>query len=184
MQVQLLGLLLLQPDRRWTLDALSAQLGAPASSVHRELHRLLDAGIVIRDADRRPHSFGAAVDAPAFRPLRDLLELTVGVPLRLRQALDGVSGIVATAIHGSWAKGTVGPESDLDVIVVTDGDRREAQRAVRRLGQAIGREVDASVLSRDDFVDLRRSRNPFLGKILHGPRIDVVGDLASVAETA
>jgi len=75
-----------------------------------------------------------------------------------------VDGIVAAAIHGSWVAGTVRPDSDLDVIVVTDGDRRVAQRAARRLDQQISRDIDASVLSREDFVDLRRARNPFLGK--------------------
>lgn len=185
MQVQLMGLVLLQPDRRWTLDELSERLGAAPSSVHRELHRLVDAGIAIRDAQHRPHSFTAATLAPAYLPLRDLLELTTGVPMRLARALDDIPGIVAAAIHGSWAAGTgVRPDSDLDVIVVTDGDRRDAQHAVRRVGKAVGREVDATVLSRDEFEALSRSRNPFLGKILHGPRIAVVGDLADVAGAA
>jgi predicted nucleotidyltransferase len=163
---------------------LSQQLGAAPSSVHRELHRLIDAGIVTRDAEHRPHGFRAAVDAPIYRPLRDLLELTTGVPMRIARELGDVAGVVAAAIHGSWAAGGIRPDSDLDVIVVTDGDRRAAQRATRRVGQAIGREVDASVLSRDDFIELRRARNPFIGKILQGPRIDVVGDLATIADTA
>jgi predicted nucleotidyltransferase len=184
MQVELLSLVLMQPDRTWTLDDLSDQLNAPPSSIHRELHRLLDAGLARRDARQRPHSYRAATDAPAYRPLRELLELTAGVPLRLADELADVEGIVAAAIHGSWAAGTVRPESDLDVIVITDGDRRTAQRAVRRVGQAIGREVDASVLSHESFEDLRRSRNPFLGKILHGPRIDVIGDLTNLAAAA
>ena len=181
MQVELLSLVLMQPDRTWTLDDLSDQLQAPPSSIHRELHRLLDAGLARRDARQRPHSYRAATDAPAYRPLRELLELTAGVPLRLADELADVEGILAAAIHGSWAAGTVRPESDLDVIVVTDGDRRAAQRAARRVGRAISREVDASVLSRESFEDLRHSRNPFLGKILHGPRIDVIGDLANLA---
>jgi predicted nucleotidyltransferase len=105
------------------------------------------------------------------------------VPQRLTRELDGVAGVLAAAIHGSWAAGGVRPDSDLDVVVVTDGDRRAAQRAVRRVGQAIGREVDASVLSREDFVELRRSRNPFVGKILHGPRIDVLGDITTIGQT-
>ena len=95
----------------------------------------------------------------------------------MADALQNIPGVVAAAIHGSWAAGMVRPDSDLDLVIVTDGDRRAAQRAVRRVGWEIGREVDASVLSPADFEGLRDSRNPFLGKILHGPRIDVFGDL-------
>jgi predicted nucleotidyltransferase len=184
MQVHLLSLLLLQSERSWTLDELSEHLRAPSSSVHRELHRLLDAGLVSRDVRQRPHAFRAASNAPAYAPLRELIELTAGVPQRLADELEHVGGIVAAAIHGSWAAGKIRPDSDLDVIVVTDGDRRAAQQAVRRVGRSIGREVDASVLTRASLEDLRRARNPFLGRILHGPRIDVVGDLSGVIDPA
>jgi len=177
MQVQLLSLVILQPDRDWTLDALTERVHAPQSSVHRELRRFVDAGLVSRDARKRPYAYRAATDAPAYQPLRELLELTSGVPLRISTQLADVPGVVAAAIHGSWAAGRLRPDSDIDVIVVTDGDRRVAQRAVRRVGREVGRDVDASVLSVDDFKQLLESRNPFLGKILHGPRIDVVGDL-------
>jgi predicted nucleotidyltransferase len=182
MQVELLSLLFLQSDRTWTLGDLNDHLQAPQSSIHRELHRLVDAGLARRDARQRPHSYRAATDAPAFPPLRELLELTAGVPLRLAREFGAVAGISAAAIHGSWAAGTIRPDSDLDVIVVTEGDRRAAQRAVRRVGQEIDREVDASVLTRESFDDLRRSRNPFLGKVLRGPRIDIVGDLTALGD--
>ncbi|HEX7297518.1 MAG TPA: hypothetical protein VF257_00840, partial [Solirubrobacteraceae bacterium] len=46
MQVRLLGLLLLQPEREWTIDDLRRTLDAPTSSIVRELARAQDAGIV------------------------------------------------------------------------------------------------------------------------------------------
>jgi DNA-binding IclR family transcriptional regulator len=64
MQVRLLGLLLLQPERSWTLRELADTLGAPQSSVHRELERAEAAGIIRRDARARPHRFNAAADEP------------------------------------------------------------------------------------------------------------------------
>jgi predicted nucleotidyltransferase len=184
MQAELLGLILLQPDRTWTLDVLAEQLSAPQSSVHRELSRLLDAGLVTRDSRQRPHRYQAATEEPAYGPLRELLEVTVGLPMRMSQALTVLPGVQAAAIHGSWAAGRVRPASDLDVVVITDGDRRETQRAVRRVGRAAGRDVDVSVLSPAEFVDLVQGRNPFVGKILHGPRIDLVGDLDALGEDA
>lgn len=176
----MLGLLLLQPTREWTLEELAERLDAPVSSIHRELQRARDAGFVIRDSRQRPHLYRAAEDSPAFQPLSRLLEMTVGVPERLRRALAGVPGVHAAAIHGSWANQRVRPDSDLDVIVVSDGKRRDTQNAVRRVGREVGRQVDASVLTVDEFHQMRALGNPFLEKILRGARIDVVGDLANV----
>jgi predicted nucleotidyltransferase len=177
MQLELLGLVLLQPDRPWTLGALGERLSAPASSIHRELLRLVDAGLVTRDGRKRPHEYRAALETPAYRPLRDLLELTTGVPAKLEGALREFRDIRAAAVHGGWAAGKVRPDSDIDVIVVTESSRDEVQRALRRVGRSVGRDVDPSVLTESDFQQLVRARNPFLGKILHGPRIDVVGSL-------
>jgi predicted nucleotidyltransferase len=184
MQVELLALILLQPDREWTLEELTGRLGAPQSSVHRELTRLVHAGLARRDARKRPHGFRAARENPAYEPLRDLVELTAGVPLRLSRALSEVPGVLAASIHGSWASGRIRPESDLDVVVVVEGSPQAVKRALRGVGKQIGRDVDASILSPAAFADLSRKRNPFLTKILRGPRIDLVGDLTVLGDRA
>jgi predicted nucleotidyltransferase len=177
MQAELLGLLLLQPERDWTIGELSKTLRATPSSVHREVLRAVDAGLVRKDDRQRPHQFRAAADSPAYPPLRDLLGLTVGVPERLRRALSDSADIQLVALHGSWASGRVRPDSDLDVLVVTDGDRRELRRKITRLGRDIGRDVDASVLAPRALRQLAAEANPFLLSIIRGPRIDVMGDL-------
>jgi predicted nucleotidyltransferase len=184
MQVNLLALTMLQPGREWTLDHLSAQLNAPQSSVHRELGRLAQAGLVTRDSKRRPYSYQAATEAPAYGPLRELLELTAGVSGRLGRELAQVPGVLAASVHGSWAAGRVRPDSDLDILVVTEGDRQSALRAARRVGREVDREVDSSVLSLVDYLEMLNAQNPFLAKILDGPRIDVIGTLADLSHNA
>ena len=184
MQARLLGHLLLQPERGWTADELTRLLRASRTSVHRELARAVASGVIREDRARRPHAFRAAPDAPIYEPLRRLLELTVGVPARLRDALADVDGILAATIHGSFARGTMRPDSDIDVLVVTSGDRRAALRAARGIGRDVGREVDATVLTTDSLGELVAADNPFLSKILRGPQITVTGDLDELVKAA
>src|SRR5580658_9660535 len=99
MQLRMLALLLLQPERGWTLQELARALGAPASSVHRELGRAKSAGIIYRDATARPHRFQAATEDPLHEPLADLLRRSVGVEAQLRAALEGPD-VLAAAIYG------------------------------------------------------------------------------------
>lgn len=76
------------------------------------------------------------------------------------------------------------PDSDIDVVLVTSGDRRAALRAVRSIGRDVAREVDATILTPDDFGDLVTAGNSFVSKILREPHIAVTGDLhALVAVT-
>ncbi|MCA1679168.1 MAG: nucleotidyltransferase domain-containing protein [Actinobacteria bacterium] len=134
MQVRLLALLLLQPERSWTLKDLAGTLAAPQSSVHRELNRAAKAGIIGRDATARPHQFRAVTDEPLYEPLATLLRRSVGVEEQLRAALEDAD-VIAAVVYGSWASGARRPDSDIDVLVVGGADLRELRRRLRPIGK-------------------------------------------------
>ncbi len=182
MQLRLLSLLLLQPERSWALQELARALEAPASSVHRELVRAESAGIIRRDATARPHRFQAATDDPFNEPLVDLLRRSVGVEEQLRDALDR-PGVLVAAIYGSWASGKRRPDSDIDVIVIGDADLRELRRRVRPIGKKAGRTVDLTVVSVEEFQRLLAEDSSFVRRVLEAPVTRLVGDLDSVAQS-
>lgn len=181
MQLRLLALVLLQPERSWTLQELAADLGAPQSSVHRELARAEAAGLVVRDGTVRPHRFTAAVEDPMFEPLAELLSRSVGVEAQLRSALSRPD-VRAAVIHGSWVKGTRRPDSDVDVLVVGDASLRELRRAVRPIGKAVGRGIDLTMLSPSEFGRLRDEGAAYLRSVFEEPTIALVGDLADMSD--
>ncbi len=180
MQLRLLALLLLQPERSWTLHELAEAVDAPQSSVHRELGRAEAAGIVRRDATARPHLFSAAGDDAFYEPLASLLRRSVGVELQLREALNRPD-VHAAAIYGSWVTGARRPDSDIDVLVVGDVDLGSLRKLVRPIGKSAGRRVDLTVLGDDEFRRLLAERSSFTRSVMEAPMTPLVGDLASVA---
>lgn len=180
MQVRLLALVLLQPERTWTLQELTETLSAPQSSVHRELKRAEAAGIIARDGSARPHRFSAADNEPLYGPLAELLRRSVGVEQQLRAVLERPD-VVAAAIYGSWAGGSRRPDSDIDVLVVGDVDLRELRRRTRAVGKSAGRTIDLTVLAPNEFQRLLNDRSSFTRRVLDGPTKPLVGDLASIA---
>jgi predicted nucleotidyltransferase len=180
MQLNLLALLLLQPDREWTLDQLAGALGAPVSSVHRELQRAEAAGLVLRDGDRRPHHFRAARGSPLYDALASLLNATVGVEKELATQLDR-RDVQAAIVYGSWPTGSRRPDSDIDVLVVGEADLRDLRRIVRPIGKRAGRTIDLTVLKEDEFQQLMANRSSFARRVLESPTVALVGDLTSLA---
>jgi predicted nucleotidyltransferase len=170
MQVRLLALLLLQPERSWTLQDLAVVLEAPLSSVHRELLRAKDSGLVTRNAGARPHRFQAAGEDSLYEPLAALLRRSVGV-----------DEIFVAVIHGSWAGGSRRPDSDIDVLVIGDVDLRELRRRVRPVGKAVGREIDLTVLGVDEFRRLCADNSSLVHRVLDAPTVPLVGNLSSLA---
>ena len=180
MQVRLLALVLLQPERHWTLQGLAEALDAPPSSVHRELARAEAAGAIRRDTEARPYRFTAATDDAAYEPLADLLRRTVGVESQLRTSLDRPD-VQAAVIYGSWASGARRPDSDIDVLVIGDAKLAELRRLVRPIGNATGRTIDLTLLGDDEFRRLLAERSGFVRQVIHGPVTALVGDLGSLA---
>lgn len=181
MQIRMLALLLLQPERSWTLQELAQALDSPASSVHRELGRAEAAGIIRRNSTARPHQFQAATDDPLYEPLASLLRRSVGVEEQLRTALENPHVQVAL-IYGSWAGETRRPDSNVDVLVVGDADLRELRRRVRPIGKAAGRTIDLTVLTADKYRGLLAERSSFVRRVLEAPITQLVGDLANIAQ--
>jgi len=181
MQLRLLAMLLLQAERSWTLHELVQALNAPQSSVHRELGRAEATGIVRRDVTSRPHRYRAATDEPLYEPLATLLSRSVGVEADLKSALES-AGVLAAVIHGSWASTARRPDSDIDVLVVSDADLRQLRRLVRPIGKTAGRTIDLTVMTADEFHDLAANQSGFVRRVLESPMTPLVGDLISIAD--
>lgn len=178
MQVRLLALVLLQPERWWTLHELAEAVRAPQSSVHRELARAQAAGVIRRDDTRRPYRFAAATDDAAYLSLADLLRRAVGVESELQTVLDRPD-VAAAVIYGSWASGARRPDSDIDVLVIGDAELRELRRLVRPVEKASGRRIDLTLMRPDEF---RRGRgSSFTRNVKDSPTVPLVGDLAEIS---
>jgi predicted nucleotidyltransferase len=180
-QLRLLALILLQPDRAWTAKELQAHLGGTPASVHRELQRALAAGVIVREGIGRTYRYQAAEASPIIEPLRELLERTVGIETDLRKAFEGLAGIKAAVIHGSYARGTrIKPTSDVDVLVLGEPDFRALQSKIRRLERRAGRQIDVLVYTPDEFRDMLTAGSSFARGLIRGPTKSVVGDLNDV----
>jgi predicted nucleotidyltransferase len=176
LQLRLLGLVLLNPDERWTAPELTKRLGATSVSVHRELHRALAASVLLREPIGRTYIYRAATDSPLYEPLRLLLERTVGVEAELRRVLEDVPGVEAAFIHGSFAKKTkVRPRSDVDVLVLGRADPRALRRRIRPLEDRLGREIDVMAYEPEEFAALAQSGNSLVRGIIRGPVTPLVG---------
>jgi predicted nucleotidyltransferase len=107
------------------------------------------------DADPRPYPPWWTARA---RERRVLLDVAVE---RLRRAIRADGEIVGALIFGSYAAGRVGPQSDLDLIVVTtraangDPGKRHADIAKRL---ALGVPCDLIVYEPHEFERLSRER--------------------------
>jgi DNA-binding transcriptional ArsR family regulator len=174
---QVLAATILQPDREWYLSDLAGHLGTSPSSLQRTLRKLTDAGILLRRGDGGRVYYRPDPDCPILPELTGLVAKTIGVADRLRDALLPLAGHVEAAfVHGSVAEARERSESDVDLIVIGDPPGVELAAAIRPLNDSLGRPVNVTRYSADEFLAKAAAGHPFLSKVLKRPRIFVIGN--------
>lgn len=162
-----------------SIAALSRELEIPYATVHRETGQLLKAGLLAEQRVGNSRLLEPDHTSAYYPPLRQLLELAFGpVPL-LAAELGSIQGIAGSAIYGSWAHRALGhegaPPADIDVLVVGSPDIARVHRACSRVGQALGRPVNPTILSDSEW----RTPTPFLDEVRRGGMLPVTGTLDS-----
>ena len=153
----------------------SAALGR--GTVQRELEFLVRAGVARRTVRGRQVYFEANPESPVFKELRGLVVKTAGVADRLRLALAPLARRIRAAfVFGSVASGRERRASDVDVLVVGEVSFAETADALGAAQAALGREVNPSVFSPGEFRARRAAHDHFLGSVLKGEKIFLIGD--------
>ena len=153
-QVELLTLMLADPELELSLSELAERVGTPYPSVHREIDRAEAAGLVRSRKVGNTRLVRANTASPYFDGLSQVLTRAFGVPAVLAKALEQVPGATAVFIYGSWAARYVGaagrrPVEDIDVLVLGDPDRDQLYAAIGAVEPQLGRPVQVTIREAD-----------------------------------
>src|SRR5665647_1223450 len=102
-QGEILALLLLAPDVDRGLADVARAVAAPAAVVHKEVSRLVVAGVLVDSRQGRSRLVRANREYRLLRPLTELIAGTYGPVPVVTDALRGMPGIEVAYIYGSWA---------------------------------------------------------------------------------
>ena len=149
-QGEILALLLGDPDLELSLTEIAARTGTPHPSVHREIERAEQAGLVLTRKVGNTRLVRANTASPYYAGLAEVLTRAFGVPAVLAEVLQPVHGITAVYIYGSWAarhEGQTGqrPVGDIDVLILGEPDRDQLYAALSDAEQRLGRPVQATI---------------------------------------
>jgi len=145
------------------------------SNAHKEVGRLLDAGLVVDRRVGRSRLIHADENHELFRPLSEIVLKTFGPRTAISRKLTAIGGIDEAYIFGSWARrysGEPGPAPhDVDVLVVGAPERREMNRAIEELQDEIGKEVGLVTVTASDW---SQHASGFLRTVKNSPMVSLI----------
>jgi len=174
-QGDLLALVLLHPDREWTVSDLARQLGIPLTTAQSEVVRLADGGVLVTRKVGRARVVRANTASPSVAPLTQLTLVTFGPQTVIADEFRGLRAD-RVVVFGSWAAryhGEAGPvPADIDVLVVGDRlDRAEVYAAADRAEARLGMPVNPVLRPADSWTET--AGDALLSEIRARPYVDV-----------
>lgn len=166
-------LLLLEPHRSLHVREISRLTGVPAGSLHRELLALTGAGVLLREPMGNQVHYRANPECPIFEELASMFrkQSVEGARISADEALE-VShaaleqlarryGIRRLTLFGSAARGELGPDSDIDLLVEFEPGRAPSLWMEHELESSFSRLFDGR---RVDIAPPEILRNPYRRK--------------------
>ncbi len=178
-QQKVLGLLFGQPNRSFFVTQIMALANAGRGAVQRELHRLEVSGLATIQMVGTQKHYQANPNSPLFDELCSIVRKTMGLEEPLRTAVESLPGeVIFAMIYGSVAKRTDTSASDVDLLIVADGlTLEDVYAAVAPVEKLLDRQVSPTLYTAKEFNKRRDDQNPFLMRILGGPKIILMGSI-------
>lgn len=183
LQADILAALLLNPEREYSLTELAHRFGAPLSTVHGEVKRLTEAGLLRRRNVGRSAMVQANSGNRLVEPLAELLFFSWGPLQVVGEEFSELDGARRVLIFGSWAARYLQrpgpPPHDLDVLVVGRPTREAVYDAADRAQHRLGMPVNPLIRTAEAWRD---AADPLIQQIQSGPFVMVLAPDDSTSE--
>lgn len=177
--------LLLNPESSYHVRELARLTGTTPGTLHKELIRLAEAGLLLREAQGNQVRYRANHACPVFPELAGLLRKTSGAPMMIADALASLSPAPKLAlIFGSLARGTENPGSDIDLLVIGGASFGAVVKTLHPTQLALQREINPVIYSAAEFKRRVAARDGFVANILANPTLFVIGTANDLAKLA
>ncbi len=172
-QLQILALMFGRPEKEFYLSELGRALGKPPGVFQRGINSLEKQGIVASRRYGNQRLFRVDPAYPFSREIRKMVMKTAGVEGLLRELAEEMRAIRFAVIYGSYARDSVRPDSDIDVLIVADdaGLEKALLTKLPRLETRIQREINYKLYTVAEFRRKRKKRDAFLDRVLASRRI-------------
>ena len=164
-------------DEKYYVRQLAVILGISVGTIHRELIRLQESGILDSDNIGNLRFFRVNKASPVFKELKQIIFKTEGVQGRLEAELKKLKGLKTAFIYGSFAKGEENAKSDIDLLLVGDFNEDELIGKLSPLENKLKREVNYTIYPPDEFSRKSKEKGSFLNEVLKTKLIFLKGSL-------
>lgn len=173
----LLKLFLTNPEKRFYTREIAKITGEPLNAVRRELGYLEKAGLLRSYKEGNLKYFEVVKEFPFYPELKKIIYSTVALGDYLRNRLKDSASIELAFIYGSIARNEETEKSDIDLFVLGEIEEDELHGLVLDIEKEIGREINYTLMTKEEFDKRRDKDEPFLKRVMREKKLVLKGNL-------
>ncbi|PIS08949.1 hypothetical protein COT75_03740 [Candidatus Beckwithbacteria bacterium CG10_big_fil_rev_8_21_14_0_10_34_10] len=175
-RVKLLQIFLSEPKEIFYVRQLVRKAGEEINAVRRELSRMEERGMVKREPRANRVYYHFRRDYLFYDELLRLVSKTTGLGLEIIKNKNKIGKIKYAMLSGRLARAKEHQSEDVDLLVVGEVVLPQLASAVRSFESKLGRDINYTVMTLEEFSFRKKRRDPFISRVLLSSRIMIVGD--------
>ena len=176
-RIKLLELFFGNPTEMYHVRGIVREIKEEINAVRRDLSRLEEAGAIRKEPRGNRVYYWVREDYPMYGDLVSMVAKTTGLGAQLINAKSKIGKPNYVMFSGKFARHKPRKKDDeVDILIVGDVVLPELATMVRAEESRRNREINYTVMSRDELEFRKKRRDPFIQGIMAASRIMIIGD--------
>ncbi|HLE16756.1 MAG TPA: hypothetical protein VI728_00560 [Syntrophales bacterium] len=176
-RIKILELFFSNLEEMYHVRGIVREIEEEINAVRRELTRLEGAAILKKEPRGNRVYYWVRPDYPLFGDLISMVSKSTGLGKAIIENRNKVGKLIYVMFSGRFSRGKNRKrEEDVDILVVGEVVLPELASIIRAEESKRGKEINYTVMSKEEFEFRKKRRDPFLLGILSGSRTMIIGD--------
>lgn len=181
-RIKLLKLFLNNPEKIFYVRELVRLADEEINAIRRELLRMDSNGMVYKEKRGNRLYYGFKKDYLYYNELVHLIAKSSGLGGEIIKERNRLGKIRFATISGKFIRKRPREENDVDLMIVGDIVMTQIAALIDQYEKKYGREVNYSVMTKDEFDFRKKRRDPFIYQVLTNSKVMLIGDEEELTE--
>jgi predicted nucleotidyltransferase/predicted transcriptional regulator with HTH domain len=154
--------------KEFYLSEIARKVKTTPGTAQRELNRLLSQDFITFRKRGNLNIYRINESYTLLPEIEAVVRKTIGIEVELGNELSRVKGIRFAFLFGSYAKGGLKSDSDVDLFIIGTPEEDDVYRAVQKVEDSVGREINYHLADETEFAQKSRTSS-FHREILAKP---------------
>lgn len=160
--------------KEFYLSEIAKEIHSSPGTTQRELEKLLRNDFLLFKKKANLSFYMLNKQYSLLEEVESIVKKTIGIEFMLKNRLVQIENIEFAFLYGSFVKGGMKSDSDIDLFIIGRVKEDPLFKAVEKIEKIIGREINYHLSGKEEFLK-RKSQNYFLKDILTHTTL-LVGD--------